>query len=312
MKSLPALLVVRQDENQDFDREALGLCPWEVIEQSAKRLATLPWDPGVREDLERAGAIVVAFGWSDAVLETMVGNPPTMTEFVVLGMLLALHRAPSALLCMDLPHQLPKPAAPFDQLEFVSPVTLSAWIDGHVSRYAVEQRRLAALEQLSEHGYAPSPAGLANAIKNKDEDSVPNFLTIGVSPNARDARGVPPLHAAIRASVWDSVALLLEHGADCDAIATDRGSTPVAETVGVGNRELLETLITRGADIRTLSAAGQSPLMIAIGRKDEASALLLLKAGAEVSGQDTLGMSAYSYAKLFGLSSVLEWIERET
>ena len=312
MKSLPALLVVYRDEGQNLAYEALGSCPWEVVEHSATRLAALPWDRGVREDLGRAGAVVVVFGCSDEVLAAIAGTRPAKPEFAVLGMLLALHRAPSALLCTDPPRPLPKLAVPFDRLAFVSPPTLGTWIDGHVSRYAVEQRYAAALEQLNEHGYAPSPAGLANAIKNKDEDSVQNFLFTGVSPNARDARGVPPLHAAIRAGAWDGVALLLEHGADCDAIATDRGSTPVAEAVGVGNHELLETLIARGADIYTPSGAGQSPLMIAIGRKDETGALMLLKAGAEATGRDALGMSAYAYAKLFGLASVLAWIAEET
>lgn len=312
MKSLPALLVVHRDEGRNLAREALGSCPWEVVEHSASRLAALRWDAGVRQDLDRAGAIVAALGCSDEVLAALVGTRPVAPEFAALGMLLALHPAPSALLWSDRSRPPPEPAVPFDRLAFVSPATLDAWIDAHVSRHAAEQRYAAAIEQLTEHGYAPSPAGLANAINNKDEDSVQNFLVTGVSPNACDARGVPPLHAAIRVGAWDSVALLLEHGADCNAIATDRGSTPVAEAVGAGNHELLETLITRGADIRTPSGAGQSPLMIAIGRKDEAGALALLKAGAEATGRDALGMSAHAYAKLFGLSSVLAWIAEET
>lgn len=312
MKPPPALLVIRLDGGPDIGRTATETHSWDTVECPASDLAAVPWAPGIQDNLRRAAAIVVVDRSSDGVIDTPAGDRATAAELAAVGMLLAVHGAPAALLCAEVPHERPQPAAPFDRLELVSPATLRQWIAERVSHYEAEQEHEAALARLSVRGYAPSPAGLANAAKNDDEDSVRNFLTTGVSPNAPNAKGVPPLHTAIRAGAANSVATLLEHAADINAIAADRGSTPVAEAVGTGNRELLETLIARGADIRTPNATGQTPLMIAIGRKDEASALLLLDAGAEATGKDSLGMSAHSYAKLFGLSAVLARIAPET
>lgn len=312
MKSPPALLVIRLDGGPDIGRQATETNQWEIVECPASDLAAVPWASGVQENLRRAAAIVVVESSSNGLLDAMNGDRAIVAELASVGMLLAVHQAPAALLCSEVPQKQAQTAAPFDRLELVSPATLPTWIAERSQHYEAEQEHEAALAQLSARGYAPSPAGLANAAKNDDEDSVRNFLTTGVSPNAPNAKGVPPLHVAIRAGAANSVAVLLEHAVDVDAIASDRGSTPVAEAVGVGNQEVLETLIARGADIRTPNATGQSPLMIAIGRKDEASALLLLDAGAEATGKDALGMSAHSYAKLFGLSAVLARIAPET
>ena len=68
-------------------------------------------------------------------------------------------------------------------------------------------------------------------------------------------------------------------------------------------------MISAGADLDIKSSAGQTALILAVGRKKEDIASLLIKAGASVSVTDTLGMSAEKYARLFNLFSVIKLIE---
>lgn len=89
------------------------------------------------------------------------------------------------------------------------------------------------------------------AIASGDTDAVRRFLEKGVSPNRLDADGQPAL---IRA---------------CE----------VCET---GNIQMIELLLSRGADINTRGIIGETPLMVAsVGCEDTARMLLLYQPGAD-------------------------------
>jgi ankyrin repeat protein len=69
--------------------------------------------------------------------------------------------------------------------------------------------------------------------------------------------------------------------------ARDRqGWTVLQHAMGYGRLEILETLLNKGADVHELCSDGKAPLHYAVVRKDEPSARLLLKKGANVNVKD--------------------------
>lgn len=71
-----------------------------------------------------------------------------------------------------------------------------------------------------------------------------------------------PLHSAVAADVFEIVDLLLERGADPNAVAAD-GNTPLHSAAGHGNRQVIARLLAAGADRDARNQAGSSPADLA-------------------------------------------------
>jgi hypothetical protein len=125
------------------------------------------------------------------------------------------------------------------------------------------------------------------------------FLQAGFDPDARDRHGVPMLCLAVRKCHLAVAEALLDAGASIGLKSEDRGYTALLDAVKAGPPEHVAFFLSRGADPNVESKDGQSALVIAVGKKDLASARLLLEHGADPDLADKLGMSARSYAKLF-------------
>lgn len=185
---------------------------------------------------------------------------------------------------------------------------VAAFVNRVVGAY--ENRRRAADDErrVADNGFSPNGIGLVNAAALNHTDVIAALIRLGVPVDSTDGRGVPAIHAAVRALAWDAVELLLDSGADIDAVAEDRGATLVAELAAARRHELLRRCLAAGARLDRPNHAGQTALMIAVGAKDTESALLLLEYGADATIPDALGMTAASYAKLFGLTEVVDRI----
>jgi uncharacterized protein len=96
------------------------------------------------------------------------------------------------------------------------------------------------------------------------------------SPSQNKVR-VAPLHSATAASHTELVKLLLEHGADPNALQAG-GFTPLHAAAQNGDVEIIHALLFYGADADVKSDEGKSPLDYARGNK-KANAISLLKAG---------------------------------
>jgi ankyrin repeat protein len=98
-------------------------------------------------------------------------------------------------------------------------------------------------------------------------------LSEGDDPNAADGQGFTALHLAAQECQPDVATLLLDHGAQVDAM-NQFGNTPLFTAVfnSRGNGSVINLLRDRGADPHRANQSGQTPVGLArlIGNYDVA------------------------------------------
>ena len=144
--------------------------------------------------------------------------------------------------------------------------------------------------------------------KNKPE-VVHEFLAAGMSINSRDDLGTPMLNIACRNDNFEFVEMMLDLGAELNAVSEDRGYTAVMDAVWRGNEKITKYLISKGADLNTINKEGQNNLILAVGANRESLVKLLAENGADPDVKDMMGMSAYNYAVLFKKQRLIDILE---
>lgn len=151
------------------------------------------------------------------------------------------------------------------------------------------------------------------AVKERDGTEATKFLSEPGSTiiNTRDlSNGETALHYVVqrRDDVWTK--FLLQRGANPN-IADKNGITPLTIAASLGFVEGVEQLVKAGARVDTTNAAGETPLIAAIHRRDGAIIRLLLKHGANPDRADNSGRTARDYAALMGpAAGMVQEIER--
>ena len=153
-----------------------------------------------------------------------------------------------------------------------------------------------------------SPRAFFEAVQAGDRQLIGWFLEAGFSPSLRDAAGVPVLNHAIRAGHRELVKPLLDAGSDLNGVAEDRGTTPLMEAAAAGLDDMTAVLIEMGAELEYSSRDGQTAVTLAVGNARDASAIALIRGGANVDAKDMLGMSARKYATLYNQDEILKVI----
>uniref|UniRef100_A0A8C8RQD5 BCL3 transcription coactivator n=1 Tax=Pelusios castaneus TaxID=367368 RepID=A0A8C8RQD5_9SAUR len=97
----------------------------------------------------------------------------------------------------------------------------------------------------------------------------------------RNYEGLTPLHVAVGTSNRDTVLLLLEYGADIDAVDIKSGRSPLLHAVENNNLDMVELLIQNGASVNAQSYAGCTALHMASGRGLLDALRLLVRNGAD-------------------------------
>ena len=199
---------------------------------------------------------------------------------------------------------------------------------------------------------------LLEAILNAHFDLAASLLERGANPNIADNAGMAPLYAAIDMNTppWersrpdakittdlDCVGLmrvLLDHGADVNARIKGRllsryhaggapgmieGTTPLIRASKYANRDMVELLVARGADVTLAQADGTTALMFASGVKysitqqgdppnhgslDDAHAIvkLLHEKGADLNAVNNRGETALYGAAFAGRNKVISYL----
>jgi ankyrin repeat protein len=121
--------------------------------------------------------------------------------------------------------------------------------------------------------------------------------------------GFTALHLAAFLGRQDAVALLLDRGADPNAVARSEQIGPVQPLHSAAATRQLECarmLIARGADVNARQAGGYTPLHEAAGNGDLELARLLLRAGADREARKDDGQTPADVAAEHGHTPVLD------
>lgn len=113
--------------------------------------------------------------------------------------------------------------------------------------------------------------------------------------------GFTPLHLAAFFRHPDAVALLLDRGADVDAVAANATRVrPLHSAAAGGDAEAIRRLVEAGADVNAVQHGGYTPLHAVAQNGDEAAVHLLLSNGADRVARTDDGRDAAALAAAAG------------
>ncbi|CAN9357276.1 unnamed protein product [Alternaria alternata] len=120
------------------------------------------------------------------------------------------------------------------------------------------------------------------AVFHQREAALSHFLRAGGSPDDVTSLGIPPLCIAIANGHASIARILLNAGANVDAVMTDGGETALHLAVKNGRSDLIELLIPYGPNLETkTNQSGETPLHYAASKSGSlATVTTLLKHGA--------------------------------
>ena len=157
----------------------------------------------------------------------------------------------------------------------------------------------------------PFTASCFGSFIAKDRlDVCEKYVNAGMDVNSRDRDGTPMLNIATRNDQKECIGWLLDRGADINAVSLDRGYTALMDAVWRGNTETAELLIEKGAALNTVNKEGQTMLVLAVGAGRTELCRMLAEHGENPDVRDSMGMSAYEYAKLFQKKDIAELLEK--
>jgi len=143
---------------------------------------------------------------------------------------------------------------------------------------------------------------LHSAVIERRADLVPLLLEAGAEVNARNVRGVTPLHRAVERP--ELVDLLLRNGADVNS--TDRlGRTPLHYAAATSPRAVIDALLRAGARVEAADNVGRTPLHEAARWGHEECVQQLLAKGADVNQPADLNVTPLHLASRNGHANVV-------
>jgi ankyrin repeat protein len=158
---------------------------------------------------------------------------------------------------------------------------LACWAEGILSMPANRAFRQM-LELLLRLGArVPDVAKWGRAYYFKHHDIAAFLLERGMSPNHMNWHRTTLLHDMAWEGDVRKAVLLLDHGADIDAVDDEFRSTPLGIAARWGRRELVELLLDHGADPNRAGASWATPLAWAVKKGRSDIAAMLRSAGAQ-------------------------------
>ena len=102
-------------------------------------------------------------------------------------------------------------------------------------------------------------------IEEGNTAKVIEMINEGADINARDIFQKTPLHAAARKNNTEIMELLISKGADIEATVPDFKFTPLFDAAMFGKKEAIQLLIQKGAKVNAKTLAGETPVDFALG-----------------------------------------------
>lgn len=109
---------------------------------------------------------------------------------------------------------------------------------------------------------------------SEDTYSFQDFDHLEVNSVGREME--TPLHMAVTRDAFEDVKILVEGGANVNAV-TDIRTTPLQRAIYRKNFDMIRFLLERGADPNIASSFGDTPLSIALSMRDTEAVVALLK-----------------------------------
>ena len=134
---------------------------------------------------------------------------------------------------------------------------------------------------------APGAATVADAAMAHDKDTVLSLLKQGGDVNAAQGDGMTALHWAAMHGDASLAGTLLYAGGNVRATTRLGGYTPLHLASQTGARAVIETLVSRGADVNARASSGTTPLMFAAASGHTAAVQALLEQGADANATES-------------------------
>ncbi|HZF94828.1 MAG TPA: ankyrin repeat domain-containing protein [Allosphingosinicella sp.] len=138
------------------------------------------------------------------------------------------------------------------------------------------------------------------AVRERDSAKMTEIVSNASSTaiNTRDrGSGEGALHILVRGRDLGWLNYLLSRGARPD-LADNHGNTALAIAAQLGWVEGAEALLARRASVNAANGRGETPLIMAVHRRDAAMVRLLMSQGANPNWTDSAaGLSALDYAR---------------
>ena len=144
---------------------------------------------------------------------------------------------------------------------------------------------------------------LLQACATGDAASVRALLAAGVSANAMDGDRETPLMYAAHFNHIEVVQVLLDAGANMEAVSEDYRALHWAAMYG--NLDIVRLFLERGAEMNATNRWGQTALLRAASMGHTAIVRILLHYGADVSILDEDGKSAADWASTAGHQEIV-------
>lgn len=171
-------------------------------------------------------------------------------------------------------------------------------------------RRKRAYQYLFDRGFPFNANMLAAHVAKGNVDICKKYFEAGMSVDSLNSDGTPLLNIAVRTEQVALVKCLVESGADVNALSRDRGYTALMDAVWIGNEKLVKYLIEKGSKMNIVNKEGQTMLVLAVGADRKNICRLLVEHGEDPDITDSMGMSAYAYAKLFKKEDFVQMFEK--
>lgn len=194
--------------------------------------------------------------------------------------------------------------------DFESFDRLLAYLENNIHALALEAKKKEAWKKLFDTGNPFTGDSLSVHVQKDNREIVQTYIDAGMSLNERTSTGVPMLNVAIRSEQVEEVKWMLEQDVDLNAVSNDRGYSALMDCVWKKNLEIAKFLVSKGVNLDFVSSDNQSALTLAVGAGNAELVKILSDAGASPDKFDALGMSAWTYAKLFKRQDLLDLMEK--